>query len=134
MLQRLVSNLVSNEVAVFRRRISGIGLLAFTLIMLSLAAAFALLALYLWLSTVMPAWYAALVVALMIVLFSLILWLVGRSLLRRHQSQTRIINDEVRSFMGEFSHATGTQVRKQTVELMVTAAIVGIIIGRLMSK
>ena len=93
MLQRLVSNLISNEVATFKRRVSGMALLFFTLVMLSLSAAFAFLALYLWLSTVIPAWYAALLVTMVIALLSVIFWLVGRSLLHRQQARSKIINE-----------------------------------------
>ena len=103
MLQRLVSNLVSNEVTTFKRRVSGMALLVFTMAMLSLAAAFAFLALFLWLSTIIPAWYAALVVTMVIALFSVIVWLIGRSLLRSRQARATIINNEVRAFMGQLS-------------------------------
>lgn len=134
MLQRLVSHLVSNELAVFRRRISGLALLALTLFMLSLAAGFAFLALYLWLSTVMEAWYAALVVAGFIVFLSLVLWLVGRSLLRLHQTRRRIITDEVHSFMGAVSSGTGRDNGKRALALMAAAGITGLIIGRLLNR
>ena len=118
----------------FRRRITGLGLLALTLVMLSLAAAFGFLGFYLWLLTLMPAWYAALLVTGMAVFLSLVLWLLGRTLLRRHQPRTKIITDEVQSFMGEFSHGTGGDNRKKTLELIATAAIVGLILGRLLPK
>jgi membrane protein YdbS with pleckstrin-like domain len=134
MLQRLVSNLVSNEVTTFKRRVSGIALLVFTLAMLSLAAAFAFLALFLWLSTIIPAWYAALVVTMVIALFSVIVWLIGRSLLRSRQARATIINNEVRAFMGQLSQGSGKDASKRTLELLATAAAIGLIIGRLLPK
>ena len=134
MLQRLVSNLISNEVATFKRRVSGMALLFFTLVMLSLSAAFAFLALYLWLSTVIPAWYAALVVTLVIALLGMIFWLVGRSLLHRQQARSKIINDEVRALMGQYPGGAGKETGKRTLELVAAAAAVGLVIGRLLPK
>ena len=134
MLQRLVSNLISNEVATFKRRVSGLALLVFTLVMLSLAAAFAFLALYLWLSTIIPAWYAALMVAMVIALMCVIVWLTGRSLLRRRQARATIINEEVRAFMGQLPRGSDKDAGKRTLELLATAAAIGLVLGRLLPK
>jgi len=70
MLERLVSRLVSNQVAGLKRRISGLSLIAFALLLLALAAVFAFLALHLWLSAIIEPWQAALTVAGLVVLIA----------------------------------------------------------------
>ena len=134
MLQQLVSRLVSNGLADVKRRASGAGLIVFGLLLLALAVTFAFFAVYLWLSTKMEPWLAALSVAGIIVLISLILWLVGRSIMRRQRARSMLMDEEIQTLIRQLSADGGLGGKKPALSLVAAAALLGLLIGRRSSK
>lgn len=130
MLERLVSRLVSNQVAGLKRRISGLSLIVFALLLLALAAVFAFLALHLWLSTIIEPWQAALTVAGLVVLVSLALWLAGRAKVRRERGRTMLMDDEIQALIRQLSAEGGLGGTKPALGIVAAAALIGLIIGR----
>lgn len=130
MLERLVSRLVSNQVTGLKHRLSGLGLIAFALLLLALAAVFAFLALHLWLSTMIEPWQAALAVAGIIILVSLALWLAGRAKIRRERGRTMLVDDEIQALIRQLSAEGGLGGTKPALSLVAAAALIGLVIGR----
>jgi hypothetical protein len=134
MLERFVSRLVSTEVAGLKRRLSGVGLIVFGLLLLALAATFAFFSLYLWLSTMMEPWAAALAVAGIILLISLILWLSGRAMIRRQRRKAILLDEEIQALMAQLSADSGLGGKKPALSLVAAAALLGMLIGRRTTK
>jgi hypothetical protein len=134
MLLRLVTSLVSTEIANLKRRASGFGALIFACAFLFLASAFIFFALYLWLAVRMLPWQAALMVAGIIILLSFVIWLTGRAMMRGRRYRNAQYEDDVSALMAQFSAAEIKPDGKQTLGLIAVSALVGLIIGRRLSK
>lgn len=136
MIQRLISGLVSNEVADIRRRLTGLGLIIAAFFFMLLAAGFAFVALYHRLTIAMPAWQAAAWVAASIGVAAIVLLMIGRSTLRRRSRYHQEIRKEIHALMGHVpgSGAAGEQNRSATAGLVATAMIAGFVIGKRLVK
>jgi uncharacterized membrane protein YecN with MAPEG domain len=134
MLQQLVSRLVSNGLADMKRRASGAGLMFFGLLLLVLAATFVFFAIYLWLSARMEPWLAALSVAGIIILLSLILWLAGRAMMRRQRTRSVLMDEEIQTLIRQLSAEGGLGGKKPALSLVAAAALLGLLIGRRSTK
>lgn len=134
MLEQIVRRLVSNGMADVKRRVSGAGFMIFGLLLLVLAATFVFFAAYLWLSTRMEPWLAALSVAGIIVLLSLVLWLIGRSMIRRQRAKKILLDDEIQTLIRQLSADGGLGGKKPALSLVAAAALLGLLIGRRSSK
>jgi hypothetical protein len=134
MLEHIVRRLVSNGMADVKRRVSGAGFILFGLLLLVLAATFVFLSAYLWLATRMEPWLAALCVAGIIVLLSLVFWLVGRSMIRRQRARKILVDEEIQTLIRQLSADGGLGGKKPALSLVAAAALLGLLIGRRSSK
>ena len=134
MLEHIVRRLVSNGMADLKRRVSGAGLIVFGLLLLVLAATFVFFAIYLWLSTRMEPWLAALSVAGIIALLSVVLWLTGRAMIRRQRRKKILLDEEIQTLIRQLSADSGLGGRKPALSLVAAAALLGLLIGRRSSK
>jgi Putative Actinobacterial Holin-X, holin superfamily III len=134
MINRLVSGLVSAEITNLKRRASGFGVQILAFSFLFLATAFVFLAVYLWLSLKMLPWQAALTVAGIIILLSCVIWLTGRAMIHGRRPGNTQYEDDARALIGQFTSAEIKPDRKQTLGLIAVSALVGLIIGRRLSK
>jgi len=134
MLEHIVRRLVSNGMADLKRRASGAGLIVFGLLLLVLAATFVFFAIYLWLSTRMEPWLAALTVAGIIALLSLVLWLAGRAMIRRQRRKKILLDEEIQTLIRQLSADSGLGGRKPALSLVAAAALLGLLIGSRSSK
>ncbi len=134
MLEHIVRRLVSNGMADLKRRVSGAGLIVFGLLLLVLAATFVFFAIYLWLSTRMEPWLAALSVAGIIALLSLVLWLAGRAMIRRQRRKKILLDEEIQTLIRQLSADGALGGRKPALSLVAAAALLGLLIGRRSSK
>ncbi|MEE4117521.1 MAG: phage holin family protein [Paracoccaceae bacterium] len=92
MLEELLGALVRAQVGNLKRRTTGAALEGAALAMGGLAVVFLFVGAYVGLSTVIEAWLAALLLALVALVAALVLMLAGRSLMRRRD---RHAHDEV---------------------------------------
>ena len=134
MLEHIVRRLVSTGMADLKRRVSGAGLIVFGLLLLVLAATFVFFAIYLWLSTRMEPWLAALSVAGIIALLSVVLWLTGRAMIRRQRRKKILLDEEIQTLIRQLSADSGLGGRKPALSLVAAAALLGLLIGRRSSK
>lgn len=134
MLGQVLSLLLKREVADLKRRSAGGVLVGSGVMLLSLASLAGLFALYLWLSTRLGAWQAALAIAVLLALLGGIVLLVGRGMMRRHHK----IKQELDAYMNTLlsSAGIGTKQGKVVVpvRIVVLAGLVGIVIGRQVRK
>ncbi len=131
MLRQLVSLVLKREVADLKRR-SGGGILMFAGVLLALLASLCGLAgFYLWLTTRMTPWEAALVVAALLLFLGLILILAGRSMIRRQLARNDEIEALTQALLGKSGAASGSNTPLGSVA---AAAVIGLIIGRNMHR
>ena len=131
MLRQIVSMLLKNEVAELKRRSAGGVMILLSVTLLGLAMVFGMLALFLWLSTHMLAWQAAIVVFVAILIAAVMLGLIGRSMIRRHKRRRNELDAYIRAALGPHAKNVTTDA---SVGVIATAAVVGLIIGRRLSK
>jgi len=131
MLRQIVSMLLKNEVAELKRRSAGGVMILLSVTLLGLAMVFGMLALFLWLSTHMLAWQAALAVFGVILIVALLLGLIGRSKIRRHKRRRDDLDAYVQAALGPHAKSDKTDA---PLRVVATAAVVGLIIGRGLSK
>lgn len=131
MLRQIVSMLLKNEVAELKRRSAGGVMILLCVTLLGLAMVFGMLAFFLWLSTHMLAWQAAMVVFGVILIAAIMLGLVGRSMIRRHKRRRDELDAYIQAALGPHPKDVTTDA---PVGVIVTAAVVGLIIGRRLSK
>jgi membrane protein implicated in regulation of membrane protease activity len=127
MLRQLVSLVLKREVADLKRRSGGGVLLAAGMMLLMLASLCALAGLYLWLTTRMTPWEAALLIAALLLFAGLALILAGRSMIRRQRTRNEEIEVLIQALLGRSGAATGSSTPVGTVA---AAAVIGLIIGR----
>jgi hypothetical protein len=127
MLRQLVSLVLKREVADLKRRSAG-GMLILTGVLLAVVASLCGLAgLYLWLTTRMTPWEAALIVAALLLFLGLILILAGRSMIRRQRARNDEIEALTQALLGKSGAPSGSNTPLGSVA---TAAVIGLIIGR----
>ena len=80
----------------------------------------------------MAPWQSALLVCALILLVSLILWLAGRARMRRPRRQREQFEEELLAFAR--SLAPDPPDKQQKLTLVATAAVLGLIIGRRLSR
>lgn len=135
MLKQLISALVKSELGELKRRSAGAGLLVVAVLLLGLAAVFTVLGLYLWLSTMMLAWQAALVIVGLLSIAGLVSWLAGRSMVRRQRKRRDELDAFIQALLGR---QQGQQDQNDHAgapfTIAATAVIAGLIIGRRLSK
>ena len=134
MIPQFVSRLVGNGIANLRRRASGAGFMVFGLLLLVLAATFVFFGIYLWLSTRINPWLAALAVAGIVVLMSLIFLVAGRAKIRRQSTSTMLHDGEIQSLIAQLLPEGPSGRKKSALSLIVAAAVLGLIIGRRSSQ
>jgi hypothetical protein len=127
MLRQLVSLVLKREVADLKRRSAG-GILMFAGVLLALLASLCGLAgFYLWLTTRMTPWEAALLIAALLLFAGLALILAGRSMIRRQRTRNEEIEVLTQALLSRSGAATGSSTPVGTVA---AAAVIGLIIGR----
>lgn len=131
MFRQIVGTLLKNELAELKRRSAGGLLLLLSVVLVALATAFGMLALFLWLSTHMLAWQAALAVFGVILIAALLLGLIGRSMIRRHKRRRDDLDALVQAALGSHAKSDKTDA---PLGVIATAAVAGLIIGRGLSK
>ncbi len=131
MLRQLFTALLKSEMTEIRRRCAGGVLLLCAIWLLGLAGLFGLLALYLWLSTQMVAWQAALVVVCVLVVIAAIFWISGRSKMRRHAKQRDEVDQYIHTLLGRPGE---NEDGKSSLGIIAVAALAGLIIGRKAGK
>ena len=131
MFRQIVSMLLKNEVAELKRRSAGGVMILLSVTLLGLAMVFGMLALFLWLSTHMLAWQAAMVVFGVILIAAIMLGLIGRSMIRRHKRRRDELDAYIQAALGPHAKNGTTDA---PVGVIATAAVVGLIIGRGLSK
>ncbi len=127
MLRQLFSLVLKREVADLKRRSGGGMLLLAGMLLLMLASLCALAGLYLWLSTRMTPWEAALAVAALLLFAGLVLIMSGRSMIRRQRTRNDEIEALTQALLGKSGSAAGSNTPVGTVA---AAAIIGLVIGR----
>ncbi|MEE4238500.1 MAG: phage holin family protein [Anderseniella sp.] len=127
MLRQIFSLVLKREVADLKRRSGGGVLLVAGMLLLMLASLAALASLYLWLTTRMTPWEAALIVAALLLFAGLVLILAGRSMIRRQGARNEEIEALTQALLGKSSAASGSSTPVGTVA---AAAVIGLIIGR----
>jgi membrane protein implicated in regulation of membrane protease activity len=131
MLRQLVSLVLKREVADLKRRSGGGVLLVAGALLLMLSSLVALAGLYLWLSTRMAPWEAALIVAAVLLLSGLVLILAGRSMIRRQRARNDEIEALTQALLGKSGGVSGSGTQVGTVA---AAALIGLVIGRSLHK
>jgi hypothetical protein len=106
MLEDLISAFVRSQFGDVKRRTTGAVLEAGALGMIGLATVFLSIGLFLWLSSRVEMWLAALIVATVALGLAVILMLVGRSLLHRKARQRR---NDMMSGLEALSALTGSR-------------------------
>ena len=134
MFRQIVSMLLKNEVAELKRRSAGGVMILLSVTLLGLAMVFGMLALFLWLSTHMLAWQAAMVVFGVILIVALLLGLIGRSKIRRHKRRRDDLDAYVQAALGPHAKSDKTDKTDAPLGVIATAAVAGLIIGRGLSK
>ena len=135
MIGKIISAVMAREVAEIRRRASGAAVLLVALVLLLFAVLFGLFALYLWLSTFYAPWKAAVIVAAAVLFVAIVLALVGRSTMsgrKRHQAVRQ--EEALATALTSEPSPEPAETRRQKVTVAVAAAMLGIIIGRTISK
>lgn len=136
MLEDLIGAFVRSQFGNVKRRTTGAVLEVAALGMAGLAAVFLSIGLCLWLSTRMEVWQAALVVAVVAILLSFGLMLIGRTMLHRKARQQ---HDDIASALGALSAlkrrdpktARGETADQEPGVAIVGAALAaGVILGR----
>lgn len=133
MLEELIGAAVRAQSRNLKRKATGAVVEAAALGLVGFALLFALIAIYLWLSTKVEAWVAALIVATVILVLAIILFLVGRMMMTRNSHNTREQIDEA---LGEFrplaQALTGDAglSRKSSAGIVAAALAAGIVLGR----
>ncbi len=134
MFRQIVGTLLKNELAELKRRSAGGLVLLLSVVLVALATAFGMLALFLWLSTHMLAWQAALAVFGVILIAALLLGLIGRSMIRRHKRRRDDLDALVQAALGSHAKSDKTDKTDAPLGVIATAAVAGLIIGRGLSK
>ncbi len=133
MLEELIGAAVRAQSRNLKRKATGAVVEAAALGLVGFALLFALIAIYLWLSTKVEAWVAALIVATVVLVLAIILFLVGRMMMARNSRNRRAQIDEA---LGEFrplaQALTGDAglSRKSSAGIVAAALAAGIVLGR----
>jgi len=127
MIRQLFSLVLKREIADLKRRGGGGVLLVAGILLLMLASLCALAGLYLWLSTRMTPWEAALAVATLLLFAGLVLIMSGRSIIRRQRARNEEIDALTQALLGRSGAAN---VSSTSIGTVVAAAVIGLIIGR----
>jgi hypothetical protein len=126
-LRLLLGQIIEGELTDLRQRAAGFGLLVFAASLGVLSAAFCALSLYLALSAVLAPWQAAIAVATIAALLTMIFWLAGRRMLRRRWRPLSLVS--VNHPIAEQSRAGAVQP-VGWMSILATAAVVGFLLGR----
>jgi len=127
MLRQLLASLVRSQVADLRRRATGGVVILVAAAALGIALTLALVALCLWLATLMAAWQAVAIVAGSVFVVALILFLVGRSTLRRRSAQA-VELERLAQALG--IDAKAKAAGETSFGLIAAAMLAGFILGR----
>ena len=130
-MQQLLSGLVRGGVAQISRRLAGLLILAFAALLLFLCFLALLFALYLWLAAQMAPWYAALCIAGILLFLAAFAWISGRRAMRGKVRRTDPAEDELRQMLAGIARHPG---RQGSLTLVASAAILGLLVGRNVSK
>lgn len=131
MIGPLVRILAQGELEAAKRKIGALVFFFIALIAFGVALAFGFAALYLWLATMMPAWQAALSVAVAALVVTLLLWLVGRVRMRRRPPAPA---DPLATLMTGRAKGENVKTDRQNLGMVVGAVAVGAILGRILLK
>lgn len=134
MLQQLIGSLLKSEAAHLRRQAASLGMILASAVVIALAVGFVLVAVFLGLSSVMTPWVAALVVGLATALLGLLLMLAGRQRLRPRRNHDGSIDATLRGLMGRQGGTGAHDDPLSPFELVVSAALLGVILGQKLKK
>ena len=129
MLGRVLGLAVQGEIDALRNRASGVAYFILAGALATAAVCCAALALFLGLSSIMPAWQAALLVSFAIGVLAALSWLLGRSYLRTRRPRLDLLGDAAMGLrQGERSSLPTSQSTMAVV--LIAAATAGVLIGR----
>lgn len=131
MLRQLISGLVREKAAQMGRRLAGLFVILFAVLLLFLGFLVSLFALYLWLSEQMPVWYAALCVAAILLVLAGTAFVIGRRSMRGRPRREIPADAELRTLLSDVAKAPGKQ---SSLTLVAAAAVLGLLVGRNVSK
>lgn len=134
MLGQVLSLLLKREVADLKRRSAGGVLIAGGFMLLSLASLVGLAALYLWLSTRLDPWQAALAISVLLALLGGIIMLSGRSMVRRQHQMKQELDAYFKTLMNTAEKNVKPDKVGSPLSIVALAAIAGIVIGRKVRK
>ena len=131
-LRQVLGAVAQKELKGMKRRALAAGFALAVAFLVSLAAAFGILALFLWLATRYEPWQAALIVVGALILGALLIWIIGR-LVASSASRSRGRADvRMRAMLDEASLSMKTNETSLTA--ITTALAIGFAIGRRISK
>jgi SNF family Na+-dependent transporter len=132
MIFQLVRLALHNEVVEARRKAQAVVILAIAAVFLCIAVLFALMTLYLWLSTVVAPWQAAGIIALALLLIGLIFWIAGRSRLHRRVRSGARVRQAAAAAIGPAPASDGGG--HAGLGAVAAAAAIGVIVGRILTR
>lgn len=134
MLGRLIIGMIGGEIADAKRRVGGLVVILLALLLIVFSALIVLFAFYLWLSGIMPPWQAALVVAGCVFAAGLVIFLIGRSMMRRRVRSAERLEAEMQALMSQYSTGGDAPDEKKVYGLVAVAALTGLILGRRLTR
>jgi membrane protein YdbS with pleckstrin-like domain len=126
----VLADFAIGEVAKIRKTISRLKLFAAIIVLLFFAAFFALQSVYLFLAASLPAWQAALLVAVGLIVVCSLVWILAQLRTNRNSGRQSFVEAEIGAFSGLISSAP----RGQKLSIVATAVLLGLVIGRRLSK
>jgi NADH:ubiquinone oxidoreductase subunit 6 (subunit J) len=133
---RLVQLAAKTELLNVRQRLTNLLLILPIILFIFIAFLFALIGAFLWISEYLPAWQAALCISgALLVLSAMILVFISVS--NRKRKRSRPIEDlqkELETMASSFFQETRQLPRKKRWQLIASATLIGIIIGRSIGK
>jgi Putative Actinobacterial Holin-X, holin superfamily III len=127
---RFLTGLVEGELLHFKRIAAGLLMLVVAMVFALIAVLFAILSLYLWFSTFLPPWQAALLVAGILLAMCLFVWILARMRIIRPARKRYVRQIKMDSDANLLSSAS----QGQKLSVIATAVVIGVFFGRRISK
>ena len=127
---RFLKSLLGGEFLHFKQIVARLVLHVVAMVLLLIAVLFVILSLYLWLSTFLQPWQAALVVAGTLLVVCTFVWVLARMETIRRARRWSGPEIEMESYANLLASAS----RSQKLSVIATAIVMGLIIGRRMTK
>ena len=136
MLKELIGLFVRAQTGTLKRKATGAIVEAAALGLFGFATFFALLGVFLWLSTMVEYWLAALIVAAIVLVIAIILMLIGRLIMQRKTNREKEQLDRALREIAPFAQMlTGDDEHpglseKSSAGLVAAALAAGVVLGR----